>query len=61
MHHLSRTNFSLDDLVKKPSEGKKRITLNITLFRKKALKQNILAEIKLEARPIPRSRYSSSL
>ena len=47
MHHLIRTNLSLDDLVKKSLPGKKSITLIITLLKKKALKQNVLTEVNL--------------
>jgi len=61
MHHLSRTNLSLDDLVKKPLQGKKSITFIITLFNKKALNQNILAKIKLEIGRVPHSRNGSPL
>jgi len=59
MHHFSRTNLSLDDVVKKPLQGKNSITFIITLFKKKALNQNTLAEIKLEICRIPRSRNGS--
>jgi len=41
MHHISRTNLSLDDLIKKPLQGKKSITLIIILLKKEELKQNL--------------------
>jgi len=61
MHHLTRTNLSLDDLFKKPLPGKKSIILIITLLKKKALKQNVLTEVKLEVCHAPRSRNGSPL
>jgi len=61
MHHLSRKNLSLDDLVKKTLQGKKNITFIITLLKKKALNQNTLAEIKLKICRIPRLRNGSPL
>jgi len=61
MNRLSRKILSLDDLIKKPLQGKKSITLNIKLFKKEAIKQNILTEVKLEVCHVPCSRNSSLL
>jgi len=47
--------------LKNPLQGKKSITLNIVLFNKKELKQNILIEVKLEIFRVPRLRNGSPL
>jgi len=49
----------MTSLKKKNLPGKKSITLIIKLLKKKALKQNVLIEIKIEVCHIPRSRNGS--
>jgi len=59
MHHLSRTNLSLDDLVKKNPSREKEHHLYHHIVKKKALNQNHLAELKVEICRIPRSKNGS--
>jgi len=62
MHHLSRKNLSSDDLIKKtPFMGKEHHLNHHIVHKEKALKQNVLTEIKLEVCRIPGSGNGSPL